>query len=132
MRIQELFETKRSKKSIEVTRDYVIIRFGYALEPFLYTKDEAYKLAYDKDVVLPIRQALYTYSRDPHIARDLAKMASTLKEAVDQTKFIKPGELRGSYTKQQMLGMGFKLSANGNWYISMSKFKALVAAGKIK
>lgn len=132
MRIQELFETKRSKKSIEVTRDHVIIRFGYALEPFLYSKEEAHKLANDKDVVLPIRQALYTYARDPHIARDLAKMASTLKEALEPKKFLKPGELRGSYTKQQLLDMGFRLSANGYWYISMSKFKALVAAGKIK
>jgi pyrimidine deaminase RibD-like protein len=47
-------------------------------------------------------------------------------------KFLRPGELSGSYTPQQMQSMGFKQSANGAWYIPMNMWQRLVSGGQIK
>jgi len=47
-------------------------------------------------------------------------------------KFLKPGELSGSYSPQQMQAMGFKQSANGAWYIPMSTWQRLVSGGQIR
>jgi hypothetical protein len=49
-----------------------------------------------------------------------------------QMKFLRPGELSGSYTPQQMQSMGFKQSANGAWYIPMNMWQRLVSGGQIK
>ena len=46
-------------------------------------------------------------------------------------KFLRPGELKGSYTDYDLLLMGFKKSQNGSWYIPQSKWDKLVAAQKI-
>jgi hypothetical protein len=47
-------------------------------------------------------------------------------------KFLRPGELSGSYTPQQMQAMGFKQSTNGSWYIPMNTWQRLVSGGQIK
>lgn len=40
-------------------------------------------------------------------------------------KFLKPGELRGSYTPAKLKELGFKKSQNGSWFISQSKWETL-------
>ena len=68
--------------------------------------------------------------------RDIA--ASFLPQAMAEAytgppmKFLRPGELSGSYTPQQMQSMGFKQSANGAWYIPMNMWQRLVSGGQIK
>ena len=68
--------------------------------------------------------------------RDIA--ASFLPQAMaeaytgPQMKFLRPGELSGSYSPQQMQAMGFKQSANGSWYIPMNMWQRLVSGGQIK
>jgi len=47
-------------------------------------------------------------------------------------KFLKAGELAGSYTIQQLQALGFKQSANGAWYIPMEVWQKLVGSGQIK
>jgi pyrimidine deaminase RibD-like protein len=47
-------------------------------------------------------------------------------------KFLRPGELSGSYSPQQMQAMGFKQSANGSWYIPMNTWQRLVSGGQIR
>ncbi len=46
-------------------------------------------------------------------------------------KFLKPGELKGSYSDYQLLGMGFKKSQNGSWYIPQFKWDKLIASSQI-
>lgn len=127
-------EARKTKKDLapQGPKDHVIIRNGFALEPFLYSREQAQNMAGSRDVVLPIKQAVDVYGKDPYIGWDLVKMWSTVNEGMTNLKFLKPGELTGSYTRQQMLDMGFKISVNGSWYIPYSKWRALVASGKIK
>jgi len=49
-----------------------------------------------------------------------------------QMKFLRPGELSGSYSPQQMQAMGFKQSSNGSWYIPMNMWQRLVSGGQIR
>ena len=44
-----------------------------------------------------------------------------------ELKFLKPGELRGSYTDQQLRSLGFKQATNGKWYIRKNLWNKLVA-----
>ncbi len=46
-------------------------------------------------------------------------------------KFLRPGELKGSYTDYQLLGMGFKKAQNGSWYIPQVKWDKLRALNQI-
>jgi len=68
--------------------------------------------------------------------RDIA--ASFLPQAMAEAytgppmKFLRPGELSGSYSPQQMQAMGFKQSANGSWYIPMNMWQRLVSGGQIR
>jgi len=54
------------------------------------------------------------------------------KEWKPNYHFVKPGELRGSYTDQQMKDMGFKMASSGNWYMPMNKFQDLIKSGKLR
>ena len=58
----------------------------------------------------------------------------SMDEAYDgpQMKFLRPGELSGSYSPQQMQAMGFKQSVNGSWYIPMNMWQRLVSGGQIR
>jgi hypothetical protein len=68
--------------------------------------------------------------------RDIA--ASFLPQAMAEAytgptmKFLRPGELSGSYSPQQMQSMGFKQSSNGAWYIPMNMWQRLVSGGQIR
>jgi pyrimidine deaminase RibD-like protein len=55
-------------------------------------------------------------------------------EAYDgpQMKFLRPGELSGSYTDQQLKDLGFKISSKGNWYTSMQNWLRLTTSGQVK
>jgi len=68
--------------------------------------------------------------------RDIAAsfLPQTMAEAYTgpPMKFLKPGELSGGYSPQQMQAMGFKQTANGSWYIPMNTWQRLVAGGQIK
>lgn len=46
--------------------------------------------------------------------------------------FVRPGELRGSYSEQQMLSMGFRKSQNGTWYIDQRRWDQLIQQGKLQ
>lgn len=47
-------------------------------------------------------------------------------------KFLKPNELRGSYTDQQLFDMGFRKTNKGQWYIKSYLWHKLVNSGKLK
>ena len=68
--------------------------------------------------------------------RDIAAsfLPQAMAEAYDgpPMKFLRPGELSGSYSPQQMQAMGFKQSANGSWYIPMNTWQRLVSGGQIR
>ena len=49
----------------------------------------------------------------------------------EDIKWLRPGELRGSYTDQQLQKLGFRKASNGSWFISTSRWRSLVAGGKI-
>lgn len=54
------------------------------------------------------------------------------KEWKPNYHFVKPGELRGSYSDQQMKDMGFKMASSGNWYMPEKKFQELIKSGKLR
>ena len=49
----------------------------------------------------------------------------------EDIKWLRPGELRGSYTDQQLQKLGFRKASNGSWFISTSRWQTLVSGGKI-
>lgn len=51
---------------------------------------------------------------------------------IEALHFVRPGELRGSYSDQQMLAMGFRRAQNGSWYIDQRRWDQLVSSGKLK
>lgn len=46
--------------------------------------------------------------------------------------FVRPGELRGSYTDQEMRRMGFRQAQNGAWYIDQRRWDQLVQQGILR
>jgi len=46
-------------------------------------------------------------------------------------KFLKPGELRGSFTPSKLMALGFKKSQNGSWFILQSKWEELRKTGQL-
>jgi hypothetical protein len=46
-------------------------------------------------------------------------------------KFLKPGELRGSFTPSKLMALGFKKSQNGSWFILQSKWDELRKTGQL-
>ena len=46
--------------------------------------------------------------------------------------FVRPGELRGSYSDQQMMAMGFRRSQNGSWYIDQRRWDRLTQSGQLR
>lgn len=49
-----------------------------------------------------------------------------INENIGKFKFLRPGELKGSYTDAQLQALGFKKSQTGSWVISQDKWKQLV------
>lgn len=60
------------------------------------------------------------------------RQQASKKEWKPNYHFVKPGELRGSYSDQQMLDMGFKMASSGNWYMPEKKFQELIKSGKLR
>ena len=46
--------------------------------------------------------------------------------------FVRPGELRGSYTDADMISIGFRRAQNGTWFIDQRRWDALIQQGKLK
>jgi len=127
------------------------------LEPFAksnkWLKESAFEMI---SYLLTESELVYDYfdettveEIDPYISlleNELAESLGDLawakkrKEEIKQSKkewkpnyhFVKPGELRGSYTDQQMKDMGFKMASSGNWYMPMNKFQDLIKSGKLR
>lgn len=49
-----------------------------------------------------------------------------INENIGKFKFLRPGELKGSYTDAQLQALGFKKSQTGSWVIAQDKWKQLV------
>jgi len=49
-----------------------------------------------------------------------------------QLKWLKPGELRGSYTDQQLRDRGFNRTGTGKWFILLSRWNELIAKKEIQ
>ena len=62
-----------------------------------------------------------------HLMRDVAEEYTGPK-----MKFLRPGELSGSYTASQLQSMGFKQSSSGTWYVPQSQWQKLVSTGQVK
>ena len=71
--------------------------------------------------------ALYTMRDKLHSAE------LTIEEgyAGAKMKFLKPGELRGSFTPAKLMALGFKKSQNGSWFILQSKWDELRKTGQL-
>jgi hypothetical protein len=85
-------------------------------------------------------QTVLSFGSEPEEHRylkDLNKLGLKTHD-IDETysgpplKFLKPGELRGSYTNQQLKSMGFRQAANGSWYIRKDLWNKLVAGKSIQ
>lgn len=78
MRIYEMLEGLRPKsKKVslpESPKDHVILNYGFALEPFLYSREAALSKAGPRDVVLSIDDALEKFGRDQYLGPDLHKL----------------------------------------------------------
>lgn len=46
--------------------------------------------------------------------------------------FLRPGELRGSYTDQDLARLGFRRASNGAWYMDQARWERLVAQGQLR
>ena len=79
MLIRQLLETPRRKRSQDIPqkpRDHVVIYNGFSLEPQLLTRSEAKRMATrDSDLVLSISDAYEKYKINPHMGRNIYKMA---------------------------------------------------------
>lgn len=49
----------------------------------------------------------------------------------EQMKFLRPGELRGSWSDSELRALGFRQAQNGAWFIPKSKWEELVRTNKI-
>lgn len=49
----------------------------------------------------------------------------------EKMKFLRPGELRGSWSDSELRALGFRQAQNGAWYIPKSKWEELVRTNKI-
>jgi len=55
----------------------------------------------------------------------------SLPEDKKKVKYLRPGELRGSYTDQQLRQLGFRQTEKGQWHIDQSQWDQLVANKQI-
>lgn len=46
--------------------------------------------------------------------------------------FLKPGELRGSYTDADLRRLGFRQSQNGAWFIDQRRWAKLISTGQLR
>lgn len=69
------------------------------------------------------------YISDVDFDLRLRRSTGVIEEALH---FVRPGELRGSYSDQQMLAMGFRRAKNGSWYIDQRHWDTLIQKGLLK
>lgn len=55
-----------------------------------------------------------------------------VQELGEALHFLRPGELRGSYTDQDLIRMGFRRASNGAWYMDQARWERLVASGRLR
>jgi len=71
-----------------------------------------------------------------HFASDRSVTAYNVEQGGDKLKealhFVRPGELRGSYTDADMISMGFRRAKNGVWYIDQRRWDALLQRGQLR
>ena len=81
MHIYELFEGRKRKLTPmpEGPKDHIILRYGFALEPFLYSQEQAMSMAGDRDRVMSIYDALAEFGNDRYLGPDLHKLRSLVK-----------------------------------------------------
>ena len=101
-----------------------------------YSKPEVTEVKPIEVIAVPVDNWLHLIRQATPKDFELRKkyMKKNVDEAYDgpQMKFLRPGELSGSYTPQQMQAMGFKQSVNGSWYIPMNMWQRLVSGGQIR
>jgi hypothetical protein len=82
------------------------------------------------DTQEPFTRADYVhFAPDRTVTAYNVEQGNKLKEALH---FVRPGELRGSYSDQQMQQMGFRRAQNGAWFIDQRRWDALVQQGKLR
>ena len=57
---------------------------------------------------------------------------SAVREGSQGMKFLRPGELRGSYSDTQLRAMGFRQARNGAWFISQRRWDQLTQSGQLR
>ena len=71
-----------------------------------------------------------------HFASDRSVTAYNVEQGGDKLKealhFVRPGELRGSYTDADMISMGFRRAQNGTWFIDQRRWDTLLQQGVLK
>jgi len=80
------------------------------------------------------------YAHQHHLNRFLVESFDNLTWTIqtennnnyNKLHFLKPGELRGSYSDSQLISLGFKKSNNGHFYIPQTKWDTLINTGKLK
>ena len=84
-------------------------------------------------------QFIYADTKEPFVSADYVRFAPDRSVVAYNTAqinealhFVRPGELRGSYTDQEMVSMGFRRSQNGAWYIDQRRWDMLVQQGKLR
>ena len=70
--------------------------------------------------------------RDPVDINAMLRQIDAAKKLKEALHFVQPGELRGSYSDQQMLQMGFRRAKNGVWYIDQRRWDALLQRGQLR
>jgi hypothetical protein len=84
-------------------------------------------------------QFIYADTKEPFVSADYVRFApdrsvvayntAQIKEALH---FVRPGELRGSYSDQEMQRMGFRRAQNGAWFIDQRRWDALTQQGALR
>ena len=70
--------------------------------------------------------------QDPVDINAMLRQIDAAKKLKEALHFVRPGELRGSYSDQQMLQMGFRRAKNGAWYIDQRRWDALTQRGQLR
>jgi len=101
-----------------------------------YSKPEVKEVKPIEVIAVPVDKWLHLIRQAT--PKDFELRKKYMKKNVDEAytgppmKFLKPGELSGGYSPQQMQAMGFKQTANGTWYIPMNTWQRLVSGGQIR
>lgn len=65
------------------------------------------------------------------LLKELIEEDSSSKKYPDNV-FLKPNQLKGSYSDPELKRLGFNKASNGSWYIRRTKYDELVKSGQLK